>query len=78
MTQKRKRYDKQFKIAAARVISVMRKLGLQAKGASGKHKRAKAVETGDPRVNLVDRVFDVGARNGLWVGDITYIGMGEG
>ena len=50
----------------------------QAKGASRKHKRAKAVEMGDPRVNLVDRAFDVEARNKLWVGDITYIGTGEG
>ena len=33
---------------------------------------------GDPRVNLVDRAFDVEARNKLWVGDITYIGTGEG
>lgn len=56
----------------------MRKLGLQAKGASRKHKRAKAVEMGDPRVNLVDRAFGVEARNKLWVGDITYIGAGEG
>ena len=30
------------------------------------------------RVNLVDRAFDVEARNRLWVGDITYIGTGEG
>lgn len=56
----------------------MRKLGLQVKGASRRHKRAKAVEMGDPRVNLVDRAFDVEARNKLWVGDITYIGTGEG
>ena len=47
-------------------------------GVSRKHKRAKAVEMGDPRVNLVDRAFDVEARNRLWVGDITYIGTGEG
>lgn len=33
---------------------------------------------GDPRVNLVDRTFDVKARNKLWVGDIAYIGTGEG
>lgn len=33
---------------------------------------------GNPRVNLVDRAFDVEARNKLWVGDITYIGTGEG
>lgn len=35
-------------------------------------------EMGDPRVNLVDRAFDVEARNRLWVGDITYVGTGEG
>ena len=35
-------------------------------------------EMGDPRVNLVDRAFDVEARNRLWVGDIAYIGTGEG
>ena len=33
---------------------------------------------GDPRANLVDRAFDVEARNKLWVGDVTYIGAGEG
>ena len=56
----------------------MRKLGLQAKGASRRRKRAKAVEMGDPRASLVDRAFNVEARNRLWVGDITYIGTGEG
>lgn len=56
----------------------MRKPGLQAKGASRKHKRAKAVEMGGPRVNLVDRAFDVETRNKLWVGDIAYIGTGGG
>lgn len=65
-------------VSEKRVLAVMRKLGLQAKGASRKHKRAKAVEMGDPRVNLVGRAFDVEARNKLWVGDITYIGTGEG
>ena len=30
------------------------------------------------RVNLVDRAFDVEARNKLWVGGIAYIGTGEG
>ena len=33
---------------------------------------------GDPRVDLVDRAFDVEARNRLWVGDIACIGTGEG
>ena len=33
---------------------------------------------GDPRVDLVDRAFDVEARNKLWVGDIACIGTGEG
>ena len=65
-------------VGEKRVLAVMRKLGLQAKGASRRHKRAKAVEMGDPRVNLVDRAFDVEAHNKLWVGDIAYIGTGEG
>lgn len=65
-------------VGEKRALAVMRKLGLQAKGASRKHKRAKAVETGGPRVNLADRAFDAEARNKPWAGDITCIGAGEG
>ena len=65
-------------VGEKRVLAVMRKLGLQAKGASRKRKRAKAVEMGDPRASLVDRAFDAEARNKLWVGDIACIGTGEG
>ena len=61
-----------------RVPAARRELGLQAKGASGKRRRAKAVGMGGPRASLVGRAFDVEARNKLWVGDITYIGTGEG
>ncbi|MEC4295549.1 IS3 family transposase [Adlercreutzia shanghongiae] len=46
-------------VSEKRVLNVMRKLGLQAKGATRKHRRARAVEAGDPRVNLVNRIFDV-------------------
>ena len=56
----------------------MRRLGLQAKGVTRKHRRSRPVEKGDPRVNLVNRVFDVDSRNRLWVGDITYIPTSEG
>ena len=65
-------------VSEKRVLAVMRKLGLQAKGASRGRKRARAVEMGDPRASLAGRAFDVGARNRLWVGDITCIGTGEG
>lgn len=65
-------------VSEKRVLNVMRKLGLQAKGTTRKHRRAKTVEMGDPRVNLVDRIFEVDARNRLWVGDITYIDTSEG
>lgn len=61
-----------------RALRTMRKLGLAGKGATRKHRIRKRAEPGDPRVNLVDRAFDVEARNKLWVGDITYIGTGEG
>jgi putative transposase len=56
----------------------MHSLGLQAKGASKRWKRAKPVEPGDPRINLIQRVFRVAKRNTLWVGDITYVSTGEG
>lgn len=65
-------------VSEKRALAVMRKLGLQAKGASRKRKRAKAVETGGPRVDLADRAFDAEARNKPWAGDITCIGTGEG
>lgn len=52
--------------------------GPQAKGASRKRKRAKAVETGGPRANLVDRAFDAEARNEPWAGDIARIGSAKG
>lgn len=65
-------------VSEKRVLNVMRKLGLHAKGATRKHRRAKAVEMGDPRVNLVDRIFEVDARSHLWVGETTYIDTSEG
>lgn len=65
-------------VSEKRVLAVMRRPGLQAKGTARKHGRAKPVERGDPRVNLINRVFDVDARNRLWVGDITYIDADEG
>ena len=65
-------------VSERRVLNVMRKSGLQAKGTTRKHRRAKVVGMGGPRVNLVDRMFEVDARNRLWVGDITYINTSEG
>ena len=84
MTQKRKRYDKQFKIAAARAVlggemravDLARELGT--KGSTLRRRAREHGEMGDPRVNLVDRAFDVEARNRPWAGDITCIGTGEG
>lgn len=65
-------------VSEKRVLNAMRKLGLQAKGATRKHRRAKTVEMGDPRVNLANRIFEVDARSRLWVGDITHINTSEG
>ena len=111
MTQKRKRCDKRFKIASARVVlgGEMRAVDLAKKlGIKGPTLRRWAQEhremgesafpgNGSPKVNkdyeiaklrkrveepgrenLVDRAFDVEARNKLWVGDIACIGTGEG
>ena len=65
-------------VSEKRVLAVMRRLGLQARGTTGRHRRAKPVEGGDPRVNLINRVFDADAGNRLRVGDITYIDTDEG
>ncbi len=65
-------------VSEKRVLAVMRRLGPQARGTARKHRRAKPVEEGDPRANLINRVFDVDARNRLWVGDITHIDTDEG
>ena len=84
LDQKRKRYDKQFKIAAARVVlggemravDLARELGI--KDSTLRRWAQEHGEMGDPRVSLVDRAFDVEARNRLWVDGIAYIGTGEG
>lgn len=52
-------------VSEKRVLNVMRRLGLQAKGTTRKHRRARVVEAGDPRANLVNRIFEVDARNRL-------------
>lgn len=65
-------------VSEKRVLAVMRRPGLQARGTARKHGRAEPVERGDPRVNPINRVFDVDARNRLWVGDITHIDADEG
>ena len=65
-------------VSGKRVLAVMRRLGLQAKGAARRHGRAKPVERGDPRANPINRVFDVDAGNRPWVGDITHIDTDEG
>lgn len=65
-------------VSEKRVLRIMRRLGLVAKGAARKHSIQKRVEPGDPRLNLVERVFAVNERNRLWVGDITYVPTSEG
>lgn len=65
-------------VGEKRIPNMMGKLGLQVKGATGKHRRSGPVEKGDPRVNLANGVFDVDSRNRLWVGDIACTPTSEG
>lgn len=65
-------------VSDKRVLHTMQRLGYVAKGATRKHRRQKAVEPGDPRLNIVERVFSVERKNRLWMGDITYIPTKEG
>lgn len=60
-----------------RVSSMMQELGLRAKGGPrpyGKHKSVPYEE----KENLLDRVFNTGRKNRVWVGDITYIHTRQG
>ena len=65
-------------VSGKRVLAAMRRPGLQAKGTTRRHGRAKPAEKGGPRASLVNRVLDADAGNRLWAGDITYIGTDEG
>lgn len=56
-----------------RIAKVLSKLGLQAKGTRKKYRQSRKIAAGDPRMNLVEQVFNVKTANRLWVGDITYI-----
>ena len=56
----------------------MQKLGLAGRGAARKRRIQKKVEPGDPRLNLAERAFSVGGRNGLWVGGIACMPASEG
>lgn len=44
-------------VSEKRVPRIMQKLGLVGKGAARRHRIQKKVELGDPRLNLVERVF---------------------
>lgn len=61
-----------------RVPHIMRKPGIVAEGAARRHKTAKKAEPGDPRLDLVERVFSVGERNRLRVGGMTCMPAREG
>lgn len=65
-------------VSEKRVLNIMQRLKIQAKGATRKYRRARAVEMRGPRVDLVNLIFEVDSRNRLWVGDITYINTSEG
>lgn len=65
-------------VSEKRVLRVMQRLGLVAKGAARKHRAQKAVEAGNPRPDIVERAFAVNQNNRLWTGDVTYIPTKEG
>ena len=65
-------------VGEKRALRTMRKLGPARRGATRKHRIRKKVEPGDPRLNLVERAFAVGGRNGLWAGGIACMPAREG
>lgn len=65
-------------VGEKRVLHIMQKLGLPSKGANRKCMAQKKEESGNLRLNLVERVSAANERNRLWVGNITYIPINEG
>ena len=65
-------------VSEKRALRTMRKLGLAGRGATRKHRIQKKVEPGGPRLNLVERAFAVGGRNGRWAGGIACMPAREG
>lgn len=65
-------------VSEKRVLRIMQKPGLAGRGATRKHRIQKKAEPGDPRLNLAERAFAVGERNGLWAGGIACMPTREG
>ena len=61
-----------------RVLRIMRKPWLAGRGATRKRRIQKKVEPGGPRLNLAERAFAAGGRNGLRVGGIACMPAREG
>ena len=61
-----------------RALRIMRKPGLAGGGATRKRRIQKKAEPGGPRLNLAERAFAAGGRNGLRAGGIACLPMREG
>lgn len=60
------------------MLRIMRKPWLAGRGATRKHRTQKKAEPGGPRLNLAERAFAAGGRNGLRVGGIACMPTREG
>ncbi len=65
-------------MSGKRVPRIMRKPGLAGRGATRKRRIQKKAEPGDPRLNLAERAFAAGGRNGLRAGGIACMPTREG
>ena len=65
-------------VSEKRAPRIMRKLGLAGRGATRKRRIQKKAEPGDPRLNLAERAFAAGGRNGLRAGGIACMPAREG
>ena len=65
-------------VSEKRALRTMRKLGLAGRGATRKHRIQEKVGPGGPRLNLAERAFTAGGRNGLWAAGIACMPAREG
>ena len=65
-------------VSEKRVLRIMRKPWLAGRGATRKRRIQKKAEPGGPRLNLAERAFAAGGRNGLRAGGIACMPTREG